>query len=298
MADILLVGGERERRECIQRLIQHHKDWNLIEATTGNEGRAAFQEKSVDLVIIDLSSAGPHGEELFEWIRDDQSRVPVIVLTADDIDDAGRVQALVMGAACYVPQSFVARDLVVTVERILGLSGCRRSHPQLMESLVTTETSYRIEDNDLSRINVLIGHLVDTANEFRVITSKNRVQISVALEEAITNGIVHGNLEVPSKLKDHDPAAFYQLIDQRRCMEPFSGRRLFVGGVFEPGFCRFSILDEGKGFDPAQVDDPTDPEHLNRPHGRGLFLIRAFMDEVEFNEIGNEILLTKRVAQP
>lgn len=294
MANILLVDVATDRFQIVRESLQVHNDWNLTEASSGTDARSAFQKQTVDLVIIDLASKHSCTEDLFEWIRDDQSRVPVILLTADDMDDHARVESLVMGAASYVPQSFVARDLLVTVERILGLSGCRRRHPKLIDSLVATETSYCIEDNDLSLMSALIGHLVDTAEEFDVATAKNRMQIAVALEEAMTNAIVHGNLDVPSKLKDEDATAFYRLLHERRAISPYSDRRLFVRGEFEPGFCRFSILDEGQGFDPASVDDPREIQHLDRSHGRGLLLIRAFMDQVDFNEEGNEIRLTKR----
>ena len=56
------------------------------------------------------------------------------------------------------------------------------------------------------------------------------------------------------------------------------------------------IRDEGPGFDVAKAleDDPTDPENLTRPSGRGLFLIRNFMSEVQFNAAGNEITMIHR----
>lgn len=296
MASILVVVADDEQRRHINESLRRNNDWEVIPATTGAEGQAKFQQNAIDLVVIDLASIGLPGTELFEWIRDDRGHVPVILLTADETDEQTKVQALVMGAASYVPQSYVARDLRVTVERILGLTGCRRRHARLTESLVTTQADYRVENNDLKMIPVLIGHLIDTAEEFGVVTPKGRMQLAVALEEAITNGIVHGNLEVPSQLKDEDHDAFYRLIAQRQRDKCCSERRLFVRGDFEQGFSRFTITDEGEGFDPAAIQDPTSPDQIDRPHGRGLFLIRAFMDEVSFNEAGNEIRLTKRAA--
>jgi anti-sigma regulatory factor (Ser/Thr protein kinase) len=54
------------------------------------------------------------------------------------------------------------------------------------------------------------------------------------------------------------------------------------------------VTDEGEGFDPATVRDPTTPEDLEEPCGRGLFLIRSLVDEVRFNPKGNSICLTLR----
>jgi anti-sigma regulatory factor (Ser/Thr protein kinase) len=54
------------------------------------------------------------------------------------------------------------------------------------------------------------------------------------------------------------------------------------------------VRDEGRGFDPATLPDPLDPAQLETTTGRGLLLIRTFMDEVSFNATGNEITIVKR----
>jgi len=57
---------------------------------------------------------------------------------------------------------------------------------------------------------------------------------------------------------------------------------------------RFIIRDEGAGFDIDNLPDPTDPENLLKPSRRGIMLNNSFMDEVTFNDAGNEICLIKR----
>ena len=61
---------------------------------------------------------------------------------------------------------------------------------------------------------------------------------------------------------------------------------------------RVSVHDEGPGFDPTSLPDPTDPANLARVSGRGLLLIQTFMDKVEFNEQGNRITLFKKFGTP
>ena len=56
------------------------------------------------------------------------------------------------------------------------------------------------------------------------------------------------------------------------------------------------IRDDGQGFDHTAVADPTSPEFLERPGGRGVFLMRAFMDEVIYNDKGNEVTLVKHLT--
>ena len=63
-----------------------------------------------------------------------------------------------------------------------------------------------------------------------------------------------------------------------------------------PELARFEIRDEGPGFDPASIPNPTDPEYLERPSGRGMLLMRSFMDELTYNEAGNHVTLVKNVS--
>ena len=60
-----------------------------------------------------------------------------------------------------------------------------------------------------------------------------------------------------------------------------------------PSTITYIIRDEGPGFDHTDLPNPTDPENLTKLSGRGLLLIRTFMDHVEFNNTGNEITLVK-----
>ena len=92
--------------------------------------------------------------------------------------------------------------------------------------------------------------------------------VRLALEEALVNAIKHGN-EMDRSKKVHVSYRFY-------------GDRLEV-----------RITDEGKGFDPADVPDPTAIENLERPCGRGLMLMRHYMTEVEYNSAGNSVSMAK-----
>ena len=61
------------------------------------------------------------------------------------------------------------------------------------------------------------------------------------------------------------------------------------------GSIRIRVRDEGDGFDPANVPDPTLQENLYKPRGRGLHLLNKMMDSVRFNRIGNQIEFSRRV---
>ena len=92
--------------------------------------------------------------------------------------------------------------------------------------------------------------------------------IKLALEEALVNAIKHGNQFDRNK----QVQISYQVLPDR-----------FV----------IHITDEGTGFDPADVPDPTAVENLERPCGRGLMLMRHYMSEITFNERGNSVTMSK-----
>jgi serine/threonine-protein kinase RsbW len=93
-----------------------------------------------------------------------------------------------------------------------------------------------------------------------------------ALEEALVNSLKHGHR--------HDPA---KQVTLRYCINP--------------EFVLVEIQDQGPGFDPAQVPDPTACENLDKPSGRGLLLIQNFTSWVRFNERGNCITFCKYPAR-
>ena len=92
--------------------------------------------------------------------------------------------------------------------------------------------------------------------------------IHLAVEEALMNAIKHGNQRDPEK-------------------------SVYVNCCLNATFLRMIIEDEGEGFDPEHVPDPTLEENLELPSGRGLMLMRTFMTEVRYNDRGNRVEMEK-----
>ena len=92
--------------------------------------------------------------------------------------------------------------------------------------------------------------------------------IKLALEEALTNAVKHGN--------DND-----------------TSKRLVVRYAISPERTVIMVRDEGHGFVPNRVPNPTADENLERPSGRGIMLMHAYMTRVYFNEAGNEVWMLK-----
>jgi len=92
----------------------------------------------------------------------------------------------------------------------------------------------------------------------------------VGLTEALSNAMLYGN--------SHDPS-----------------KRVLVEVALQAGRLEARITDQGQGFDPTAVPDPTSPENLTKPCGRGLFLMRQLLDEVSYNAQGNQVTLVLRL---
>jgi len=101
---------------------------------------------------------------------------------------------------------------------------------------------------------------------------EDTMKISMAVREAAVNAVLHGNA--------YDPAKHVQLSFD------IDGARLMI-----------KITDQGKGLDPANVPDPLAPENLLKQSGRGIFLMKTFMDEVKYRDLGpgTELTLIKHV---
>ena len=96
--------------------------------------------------------------------------------------------------------------------------------------------------------------------------------VRLALEEAVINAVKHGH--------DQDPR-----------------KQVHIWWSVTPASVRLVVEDEGPGFDPAAVADPRLPENLDRPGGRGLLLMSAYMTWVRFNRRGNRVVMCRHRSQ-
>ena len=124
----------------------------------------------------------------------------------------------------------------------------------------------------------------------------DRVRLGVGLGEALANAMFHGNLELSSSLRETDADAYHNLAEARRRQSPYQDRRIEIEVRLARGKAVFVIRDEGPGFDPTALPDPTDPANLEKVTGRGILLMQAFMDRVDFNARGNEVTMVKHAG--
>jgi CheY-like chemotaxis protein/anti-sigma regulatory factor (Ser/Thr protein kinase) len=279
-------------RRMAGAIIEQNLGWRVAYAEDGAAALSAMERETPRLVLTDLRMPGMDGLELVGAIRRQYPFVPVVLMTAFGNEEIA-IQALREGAASYVPKKNQGRDLVPTLEQVVAAAKLERHQQQLLERLSHTESSF-ILDNDRLVIPALVRHVQEYLLRLELCDPTERIRVGVALEEALLNAIFHGNLETGSELRQQDEDHYYRLADERRRQPPYRERMVHFTFRLTRTEGVFSIQDEGPGFDWSTLPDPRDPDNLGRVGGRGLLLIRTFMDEVHFNEKGTRITLVKR----
>jgi serine/threonine-protein kinase RsbW len=122
--------------------------------------------------------------------------------------------------------------------------------------------------SDISLMNSVLQYLIARVTQVGVI-NPDRSNLFVALDEAFVNAVKHGNR--------HDMT-----------------KHVRITADISPQEARFTVEDEGEGFDVQEIPNPCDPENLFKTSGRGVLLIFNIMDEVQYNSRGNRLTMVKR----
>jgi serine/threonine-protein kinase RsbW len=117
--------------------------------------------------------------------------------------------------------------------------------------------------SDRENLNV-VENAIDTLSNETGIGQDSYGRIMVSTMEAVNNAIIHGN-------------------------KSDEGKYVEIKIHFENGFLEVTVTDEGKGFKPSEVPDPTRPENIESLEGRGIFLMSKLSDGIEFNKKGNSV---------
>ena len=118
--------------------------------------------------------------------------------------------------------------------------------------------------NDLRAIEQSVEVVLDRGRQVGFDPDRLRLNLRVGLTEALANAMLYGNGQDPHK-------------------------HVFVEAHLSRDEIFVRVTDEGRGFNPSAIPDPTMPDRIPRTNGRGIFLIRRLMDHVQYNERGNSI---------
>jgi serine/threonine-protein kinase RsbW len=190
--------------------------------------------------------------------------LPIIVF-ADESAMAEAIGALNAGAIHLIPSSFEPRQMIAVLRKVLALQTDHVTPARFLPGL--KQTIQFALPSSVDYIVSAANQLTEALIRFNIVTVEE-INIKIALVEALTNAMEHGN--------GFDPA-----------------RRVKVEAKFLEDRAEIKITDEGKGFNHRHLPNPTSPENLYKPRGRGIYMMYRLMDEVHFNRKGNSVRLIK-----
>ncbi|MBA2339381.1 MAG: ATP-binding protein [Pyrinomonadaceae bacterium] len=218
-----------------------------------------------DLIISDITDNTQGGVQILSELRKKQLLVPVVV-SSEEAQQPGIVKAFRMGAANFLRRPYDKDELRNIVDKTLSY---KLRFVEDLKILPHARETIEFElPSDLSLMNGVLHYLVERAGRLGVV-QPDRSNLFIALDEAFVNAVVHGNKSDPRKL-------------------------VRITAELSTKEARFTVEDEGEGFDVQSLPDPRDPSNLFKSHGRGVLLICNIMDEVKYNERGNRLTMNKR----
>ncbi|MBI4800764.1 MAG: response regulator [Desulfarculus sp.] len=262
---VLVVDDEPMVLDVLTRYLRRQG----LEATAAGDGQEAlrlFSQEPCDLVISDLRMPGMDGLQLLHAIKGLNPRVPFIFISGyGDIPTV--VEALKAGAENFLTKPLEMDLLAKVVAQSLSLAATQ-APPMLQMARMRQITQLEVPSR-FEFIRELVSQITQSAICVGYAQSDLDNNLKLALVEALTNAMEHGNRW-----------------DENRLVR--------LESDLTSDCLKVTIEDEGVGFDACSLADPTCGEQLLSERGRGVFLMRAIMDEVSFNPAGNCLTLVKR----
>ncbi|MGQ9631136.1 MAG: response regulator [bacterium] len=262
---VLVVDDDALVRDSMKYLLSED-DYQVTVAGSGTEALELIDKDSYDVILTDLRMPDMSGIELLRRIRGKKCKTPVAILTAYGTVEAV-VEALQNGAYNFITKPLEIKEIrkVVAkgVKSNIAIVGSQRVIP-----FGSVELSFKFP-SDPTLVGGVIYHIINNVEAFGYEVSN----IRLSLDEAITNAIEHGNKLDPQKTVGV------------RC--GIDGERFWA-----------RVEDEGDGFRWREIPDPRSMEALFEKRGRGIFLMRYYMDEINFNDKGNVVTMIKYRSSP
>jgi DNA-binding response OmpR family regulator len=252
-----------------------------------------------DLIVGRVDGLGERCMVFFDEMKRRQPDETLFIILADHISSENAINALRMGAADLLTEPIGLNDVIASVRTTLLPKIDRKRAIKMFCCLKTEEREFSFPSNE-DALGPAVDLLTENLPRAGVCSQIETRLVAMALAEALTNALYHGNLEIDPRLKFDDGDSFDELARRRLADPRFANRRLTVRYILTPQGVTYVIKDDGPGFkyQGTIADEARTIRDHEKADGRGLYLLSSIMDEVTFNEGGNEIRLVKRSPRP
>ena len=292
--NILLVDDDPDILEILKEflVLKEHT------VSTACNGKAAFAlvlaSNNFDVVFSDIQMPEMDGLSLLEKMRNNDVHIPVILISGQG-DLESSIRALKLGALDFILKPLYLKTLDEALQKIDTALAAERE-TVIAQKFVKDQQLTLQCDSQLDHIRQIISYFVKQTKDICTNYDLDATKLAICLQECLSNAIIHGNFGLNSELKEADWNAFDSLIKAREIDPKFSKKAVTILFQQTPSLMRFTISDQGLGFNPDDLPDPTDPSSWLKLSGRGILFIRSYMDEVHWNEVGNQIVMSKYLS--
>lgn len=290
---VVIIDDEEVIRYTLQKKLSR-LGYNIISLEKAEDMIYLLKNngQQVDLLITDIKLRKMDGIELLRHINAMDEPIPVLIITGQgNMEDA--IRALRYGACDFIRKPFDINEVSSAVREILRRNQEKQLAGDFGKYLERQMGVFKIPV-DVTAGNVVSYILTANLPSVGICNGTTAENIAMALREAISNAMYHGNLEIPSNIREEQGIkGFNEEIERRVTDETFRDRKVTIEYEINRDYVEYHVEDEGPGFNFRDMPDPREPENFLKDSGRGLLIIRIHMDEVDWNDRGNRIRMRK-----
>lgn len=288
---ILIIESDFISRSYLRELFSYY-GYQCRTAYNAADGLDVYMSQNPDVVVCGMFLPGMSGLEFLSRIRKTDSRTAVILISSKSSENLA-IKAFRLGANDFLKKPVQDQDIIPILKRIqeqIDQKPKPFDYGQVEEGKVVFSFNTEI-DAPSNIVRRLINEL-----DHDFFSEDDMISIEIGLSELVTNAVEHGNLNITYQEKTEalDTNSLNELYESRISDSRFSGRIVTVTYEFNAEECRWTIADEGDGFDLSKVPDPTSQENIGGLHGRGIFMTKLFFDSLDYIGNGNQCVAVKK----
>ncbi len=291
---VLIIENDFVSRHYLRDLLTY-SGHTCQSAMNASEGLDIYANDRPDIIICNVLLPGISGFEFLRDIRKSDSKTPVIMMATESSERLA-IHAFRAGADDFLKKPIQDKDIIPLVQEFENRLPKPEETPSTYGQIEAGRLKFTFP-TEIDGAHSIRSRIMDSLDETFFDTS-DRMGIEFGLSELITNAIEHGNLGITYDEKtavSDDPAAMSELCHKRLLDNRIASRRVTIYYEFDAQECKWTIIDEGDGFDVSKVPDPSkNPNPSELLHGRGIWFTRAVFDSVEYHGRGNEVVVTKK----
>jgi anti-sigma regulatory factor (Ser/Thr protein kinase) len=260
----------------------------------------ALERGSYDIIIADVELSGPDSSGVLRDILEKHPSQAIIAVSPNTTyEDA--LKMFRSGATDLLARPVDFGWLERVVQQIV-FSRRNDERERATYRFVTKEQAeMRFSCPDLAQLSSISLPLVGRLAQSGMLSHTDALKIRLAVQEAVLNGLEHGNLELDSQWKEEielDGSDRFSSVRRQRLADPrYSERFVYVTLEFGIGRLEITVRDEGKGFLNAHVVQANGKVDSLACSGRGLALMSSAVDEVRFDKNGSVVTMIKRLHE-